>query len=51
MMLPPSLNSKALAGSPVPVPSVTIPINTISNRPVISMQVKIRLSLTDSEMP
>src|SRR5215212_7967068 len=49
--LTPSLNSKARAGSPAPVPSVTTPIKTISNRPVISMHVNARLSLTDSEMP
>ena len=35
----------------VPAPSATIPITTISTRPVISTHVKIRLSLTDSEMP
>src|SRR5215213_7689648 len=34
-----------------PVPSVTTPIKTISNRPVISMHVNARLSLSDSEMP
>jgi hypothetical protein len=51
MTLVPSLNSKALLGSPEPEESAIIPIRTMSNSPNTSMSVKTILILTDSEIP